>query len=48
MSKDYSGNSHIVTGYSIDVQALKDAVDVSIEKDDIEKLYYPIYDIDTR
>ena len=48
LSKDYSGNSHIVTGYSIDIQALKDAFNVSIEKDDIESLYYPMYDIDTR
>lgn len=48
MKKEYSGNSHIVTGYSIDVQALKDEVNVAIEKDDIKKLYYPMYDIDTR
>lgn len=48
MKKEYSGNSHIVTWYSIDVQALKDEVNVSMEKDDIEKLFYPIYDIDTR
>ena len=48
MSKEYSGNSHICTGYSIDISALKEEKNISIDKEEIQKLYYPIYDIDTR